>query len=631
MGKEKKSTIKFQKNKLKGVISRRKEVNKFKKQIAKRQARRTGSKNPHKETEESLERAEDKQEATIEETPKLNTEDYFCNFVIDDEEPLDLSDDEEEDLNALDGFEALATKDELVVDEGLDHDMEDGDEENEEEEEEDPFDDEEDEDMSNAEIVTIDMINEWSTQANTKSPLAWKKLLLAFRSIVRTGEDHQFCYRVDNSKVYTKVVRNTLLVAYPILSQHIYFLKKEKYPGKTKNWPKLEKVVRLFLNNCVRFLRELTEDDIIQYVLEKLEPCTLYFGCFPKLSREYLRVLLDRWSDTALSEETRNQCFKALHQLGTTALDANRKNYMPNVLKGVYLIFANRATKINQVSLPVLQQMIEEAADLYAVDHQLSYEHASVYIRQLADHLKGAKKKNTAESFKKIYTWQYINCLDFWASAVSATCDPSVGEHSPMQSIVHPLVEVTLHTIRLNPTPSFLPLRIHLVRTLTGLMDGTGYYIPLAPYLFEILSSDVLKGQQPSVDGLPEFEWQLHLKTPKSYVQTKEYQTAVYNVMYDCLVDFYGCVGLSIAFPELVIPAIVKLKEYQSKMKGTRFVKSLRTLIEKMETHKNYIEQKRAPIEYTANNLQEANAFLRTTDFQTTPLGQFLKKRSQSS
>ena len=66
-------------------------------------------------------------------------------------------------------------------------------------------------------------------------------------------------------------------------------------------------------------------------------------------------------------------------------------------------------------------------------------------------------------------------------------------------------------------------------------------------------------------------------------------------------------------------------------MKGTRFVKSLRTLIEKMETHKNYIEQKRAPIEYTANNLQEANAFLRTTDFQTTPLGQFLKKRSQSS
>lgn len=46
--KEKKSTIKFQKNKLKGVVKRRKEVNKFKRQIVKRQLRRGGSKNPHK-------------------------------------------------------------------------------------------------------------------------------------------------------------------------------------------------------------------------------------------------------------------------------------------------------------------------------------------------------------------------------------------------------------------------------------------------------------------------------------------------------------------------------------------------------------------------------------------------------
>lgn len=40
MGKEKKSTIKFQKNKLKGVVKRRKEVNKLKRQIIKRELRR---------------------------------------------------------------------------------------------------------------------------------------------------------------------------------------------------------------------------------------------------------------------------------------------------------------------------------------------------------------------------------------------------------------------------------------------------------------------------------------------------------------------------------------------------------------------------------------------------------------
>jgi nucleolar complex protein 2 len=325
----------------------------------------------------------------------------------------------------------------------------------------------------------------------------------------------------------------------------------------------------------------LTQDDIIQYVLEQLEPCTLYFGCFPKISREYLRVsgwfyfkhalflqiykyiymqvLLDRWSDTGLSEETRSHCIKAIRQLGTEAIDANKKNYMPNVLKGVYLIFANRATKVNAGTLPLIQQMLQEAAEIYNVDHKASYEHADAYVRQLADHLNKAKKTNTVESFKKIYTWQYIGCLDFWASVVGVTCDPALGlESSPMQTIVHPLVELCLHTIRLNPTAQFLPLRMHLLGTLIGLIDTTGYYIPLVPFLFEILGSDIFKGNA-SQDELPPFEWDLHLKVPKVYLQSRMYQDAVYNVMYDNMVNFYACFGMSIAFPELAIPAIDKV------------------------------------------------------------------------
>lgn len=46
--KEKKSTIKFQKNKLKGVVKKRKETNKFKKQIQRRQIRRGAPIDPHK-------------------------------------------------------------------------------------------------------------------------------------------------------------------------------------------------------------------------------------------------------------------------------------------------------------------------------------------------------------------------------------------------------------------------------------------------------------------------------------------------------------------------------------------------------------------------------------------------------
>jgi hypothetical protein len=33
----------------------------------------------------------------------------------------------------------------------------------------------------------------------------------------------------------------------------------------------------------------------------------------------------------------------------------------------------------------------------------------------------------------------------------------------------------------------------------------------------------------------------------------------VYRVVYDSIVDYYACFGLSIAYPELAIPAIAKV------------------------------------------------------------------------
>lgn len=122
-----------------------------------------------------------------------------------------MDEDEEEDLDALDAFEAILDPDQNITAEGLDEDQdmeeEDQDEESEiEDEYESELDDEEQDDMDDSnddsELVTLAMTNEWSAAALKKSPLAWKKLLLAFRSIVRSDEDtpKQFTYRVESSK-----------------------------------------------------------------------------------------------------------------------------------------------------------------------------------------------------------------------------------------------------------------------------------------------------------------------------------------------------------------------------------------------------------------------------------------------
>lgn len=146
--------------------------------------------------------------------PEVNIEDYFVNFVIESEEPLDLSDDEEGDLNELDAFESLAKPDSINEAEadGSDEEMEEEEEEEEDEDGDEEDDDEDDdEDMEQAdddaemigEPVTLAMLNEWVVDADSKkSPIAWKKMLMAFRYVVRSDDDGKsdFTYRVDSSK-----------------------------------------------------------------------------------------------------------------------------------------------------------------------------------------------------------------------------------------------------------------------------------------------------------------------------------------------------------------------------------------------------------------------------------------------
>lgn len=125
-------------------------------------------------------------------------------------------------MDALDAFEVILGPDQNIAAEGLDDDevMSEDDDEDEEEmddeyesvdEEEDADEEDDDEDMEeNSDVdgnqesiaVTMPMLKEWITAANKKSPAAWKKMLLAFRSIVRSDEPEKtkFTYRVESSK-----------------------------------------------------------------------------------------------------------------------------------------------------------------------------------------------------------------------------------------------------------------------------------------------------------------------------------------------------------------------------------------------------------------------------------------------
>ena len=139
--------------------------------------------------------------------------------MIGSEEVLDLEEDREIELNALDQFQAVEPEegqeeDDMQLDQEQDAEEEESEQEDDDDDDEgfdseddmeqdddDDMEEDEDED-SNATIVTKEMLDEWIKGAQAKSPDALKHLLMAFRSITRSddGTDTQMSYRVTNHK-----------------------------------------------------------------------------------------------------------------------------------------------------------------------------------------------------------------------------------------------------------------------------------------------------------------------------------------------------------------------------------------------------------------------------------------------
>jgi len=88
----------------------------------------------------------------------------------------------------------------------------------------------------------------------------------------------------------------------------------------------------------------------------------------------------------------------------------------------VYLAYAKSSKFVNENTLPNLTFMGNCIVELYSLDVEASYQHAFIYVRQLALHLRAGITKKTREAFAQVYNWQYMNCLKVWVAVVASNC-----------------------------------------------------------------------------------------------------------------------------------------------------------------------------------------------------------------
>ena len=516
-------------------------------------------------------------------------------------------------------------------------------------------DDGEDSVIDDGSEVTMAMVGKWKAAMSQQHSLrAMRQVVLAFRAAAYTNteDDKEHKYIISSPEVYHELLVTALEHIPKVLSHHLPA--KEMPSGKvriatdSKKYRTLTPLLKTYSTSIHHLMETLSDSSTIKLTLSSLLPLLPYLLSFKKILKTLIKAIIEIWSDSSSDEATRITAFLLIRRL-TLISDASLREA---VLKTTYqgLVKGSRIT--NTYSLPGIHLMKNSAAELWGLDPNIGYTTGFVYIRQLAVHLRTSITHPTKDSYKTIYNWQYVHSLDFWSRVLSANCSPFTNpslkkpNESPLHPLIYPLVQITLGALRLIPTPTYFPLRFHLIRSLLRLSRTTNTYIPLAPPLLEVLTSpDLSKPPKPST--LPPIDYSVVLRAPKTYLRTRVYQDGLGQQVQELLAEFFGCWAKHIAFPELTIPPSVTMKRWlksasavpfrgnknantkaERERKGNKNSKLnslISLLLQKLSANAQYIESRRAQVSFGPSDREGVDSFLADVDIKETPLGAFVE------
>jgi nucleolar complex protein 2 len=187
------------------------------------------------------------------------------------------------------------------------------------------------------------------------------------------------------------------------------------------------------------------------------------------------------------------------------------------------------------------------------------------------------------------------------------------NQSSPLHPLIYPVIQVAMGTIKLNPSSQYFPLRFQVVESLLRLSRQTGVYIPLAPTLMEPLDSAIMKisKTKKTETTLKPIDLETTLRVSASYLtgpSSRVYRDQIALKMIDLLAQFFSLHAKSPAFPELVLTPTIILKKWVKKHGGEcggKVRHALAELVEKLDAHGKWVEQKRQGMGFDPERLAD--------------------------
>jgi nucleolar complex protein 2 len=444
----------------------------------------------------------------------------------------------------------------LAAGEHDDNDEEDDDEQ--EQEDDDVEGDDENMDFqSNAEensgkIITSELfesIQAAATQGGGKNLKALRSLVQAFAAAFQhDASSGPAPYVVTSGVVFQKIV--SLCIGSMSRMFDVYFgvqplsgSSGSTRPTASPQWRRGRAVAKTYLSALVHALSDAPDPSMCHHLLRHCQTLLPYFSPFPRLSRQLLKQALTSWG---LKEKVRVQAFLVIRALAVTCPFP----FIELTFKGSYIAFG-RYTGIAPASTQQRQQqefLAQCVVELYSLDAAAAYEHAFVYLRELAVQLRQGIASKTAAAVSELTSWSFVNRFLLWGRAICSM----PGKPCGLGDLVYPYVQMAMALLRVIPGAKLAPLRLHIIRACLRITQHSGVYVPLAPALLEIFRCpEVIRSS--NVTGTA-VNMECSIRISSSALKTRAACDSLVAATLAMLLKFCCLHASSIAFPELTLP-----------------------------------------------------------------------------
>lgn len=503
-------------------------------------------------------------------------------------------------------------------------------------------------------VITTAMVDSWCDAVHDGPKLgAVRSLLRAFRSACHYGDDGgddpTTNFTTMSSAVFNKVMLFVLNEMDGILRE---LLKLPSSGGKkemvvdlinTRRWKNYNHLVKSYLGNSLHVLNQMTDNEMIAFMLKRLRYSSLFLAAFPALSRKYIKVALHFWGteNGALPVVSfvflRDSCIR----LGS--------DYLDECIRGMYKSYVLNCHNVNPAKLQHIQFLRNCFIELLRVDISSAYQHVFAYIRQLAmilkEALSGSTKKNTnkrkgkdapsrskkekgkeapsgkttkKDTFRKVYQWKFVTCLELWTGVICA-----YSSEADLTPLAYPLTQIITGAARLLPSACYFPLRLRCVRMLNRISASTSTFIPVSLLLLDMLEIKELR--RPPTGGVGKaIDFSSILKVSKATLSTRAFQEACVFSVVEELTEHLAQWSYSIAFLEFSFIPSIRLRSFCKSTKVGRFRREMRHLIRQVETNCDFINKKRTTSSLSPNENAVESFLEDEKNSGTSPLSQYV-------